>query len=73
MAVGIRKNCTTPSDAGALGPDGHGGALVLFLNDDTCMCFDGSPAGMSDEDYQAVSFEVAYEYCMFTTQYINLT
>ena len=57
MAVEVCNSCATPSNAVALGPKGHGTALVLFLSDDTCMCFDGSPAGMSKEDYQTASFE----------------
>ena len=42
----------------ALGPKGQAAALVLFLSDDACICFDGSHAGKSEEEYQKVRLEL---------------
>ena len=53
MASKIRT-FNTPSDCAALTPEGHGTALVLFLDEDKCICIDGSPAGISHEEYQKV-------------------
>ena len=55
MAVTIRKDCITPSDIMKLAPKGHATALVLFLSDDTCVCFSGSPAGTTKAEYQKAS------------------
>ena len=54
MSDMIRNDCNTPSDTTKLFPEGHGTALVLFLDNDTSICFDGSPAGMTKAEYQAV-------------------
>lgn len=54
MSDAIRNDCNSPSDTTKLCPEGHGTALVLFLDNDTSICFDGSPAGMTKAEYQAV-------------------
>lgn len=63
MATAARK-CSTPSDAMKLFKNGYGPGMVLFLGDGDCMCFDGSAAGVTEEEFHEVTHKAYWLVCL---------